>query len=312
MEPKAHHVVIGFFTLAAVLAALLFALWLGKSSGDKEWAWYRVGFDHPVGGLAKGNPVLYSGVNIGTVKDLTLAPENPAHVRALVRVDKSVPIRENTRAGLVMANITGSMSIQFTGGSPDSPVVPGNRSNPPLIQAQPSTISNLLSNSETLLTNADQLLASANQLLSKDNLDNVAAILDNTRLASESLVASRDDLLALMAQFDSAGMRTEEAAIKVSAAADRASEVLDDGVEPVLTSLNTAIQTLQPTLDRLDQLSADNGKALDQGLQGIGELGPTLRELRGTLRNLNSFTRKLEQDTFGTLLGEDSIKEYRE
>lgn len=43
MEPKAHHVIIGFFTLAAVSAALLFALWLGKSSTDTNWAYYRIG-----------------------------------------------------------------------------------------------------------------------------------------------------------------------------------------------------------------------------------------------------------------------------
>ena len=30
MEPRAHHVLIGSFTILAAAAALLFALWLGK------------------------------------------------------------------------------------------------------------------------------------------------------------------------------------------------------------------------------------------------------------------------------------------
>ena len=311
MEPKAHHIVIGFFTLTAVVAALLFALWLGKSSADTEWAWYRIGFDHPVGGLVEGNPVLYSGINIGTVEELTLAPENPAHVRVLVRVDKKIPIRENTKAGLVMANITGSMSVQFTGGTPDSPVLEGNRGNPPLIQAQPSTLSNLLSNSETLLTKADQLLENANNLLSEQNLDNIAAILDNTRQASNALLDSRDELAAMLEQFRAAGARTEDAAGRVSGAADHARNVLSD-LEPVIASLDRSVNALEPTLERIDNLTANNQQALDAGLQGVGELGPSLRELRNTLRNLNSFTRRLEQDTVGTLLGEDTMKEYRE
>ena len=311
MEPKAHHIVIGFFTLTAVVAALLFALWLGKSSTDTEWAWYRIGFDHPVGGLAEGNPVLYSGINIGTVEELTLAPENPAHVRVLVRVDKSIPIRQNTRAGLVMANITGSMSVQFTGGSPDSPALEGRRENPPLIQAQPSTLSNLLSNSETLLTKADQLLGNANELLSEDNLRNIAAILDNTRQASRSLVESKDQLTAVLDQFEAAGARTEAAAGRVSGTADHAREVLTN-LEPVIAGLNQSVESLRPTLERIDRLTADNEGALDAGLQGVGELGPSLRELRTTLRNLNSFTRRLEQDTVGTLLGDDTMKEFRE
>jgi len=310
MEPKAHHIVIGFFTLAAAVAALLFALWLGKTSADTEWAYYQIGFDHPVGGLSKGNPVLYSGIPVGDVQDLELAPDNPAHVRVLVRVNSDIPVREDTRVELVLANITGSMSIQFTGGTPDSPVLTGTRSDPPFIQAEQSTLSNLLSNSESLVTKADQLLSSANTLLAADNLENVTTILENARKASESLVANQEQLLGIVEQFDAAGVRTEEAAIKVSAAADRAREVLGEDVKPVLTATTRAITSLQPTLDRIDRLTANNEKALDSGLQGLGELNPALRELRNTLRNLNSFTRKLEQDPARMLWGGDDMKEF--
>lgn len=296
---------------------MLFALWLGKSSTDTNWAYYRIGFDHPVGGLAKGNPVLYTGVPVGDVLDLTLAPDNPpAHVRVLVRVNQDIPVRENTRAGLVLANITGSMSIQFTGGTPDSPpILEGHKANPPLIAAEPSAFSNLLTNGEAMLGKAEQLLESANQLMSENNLSNIAEILENTRQASESLLASRDELEALMARFDAAGIRAEEAAIKVSAAADRSREVLDERVEPVLLAMSRALTTLQPTLDRLDTLTGDNELALDAGLQGLGEITPpALRELRSTLRNLNSFTRRLEQDPpTGTLWGGGAgIKEYEQ
>ncbi|WP_254774113.1 MlaD family protein [Marinobacter sp. AC-23] len=72
MEPKAHHVIIGLFTLIAVAAALMFALWLAKSSADREWAYYEIVFDHAVSGLAKGNPVLYTGVEVGDVLGLQL------------------------------------------------------------------------------------------------------------------------------------------------------------------------------------------------------------------------------------------------
>ncbi|PSF05475.1 MCE family protein [Marinobacter fuscus] len=312
MEPKAHHVVIGFFTLAAVSAALLFALWLGKSSTDAEWSYYQIGFNHPVGGLAKGNPVLYSGIPVGDVLNLTLAPDNPAHVRVLVRVRRDIPVRENTKAGLVLANITGSMSVQFTGGSPDSPVLAGDERNPPLIAAEPSALSSLLTNGEAMLSKAESLLENANRLLATENLENVAVILENTRLASESLMQSRGELDALMNRFDAAGIRAEEAATKVSAAADRSREVLDQNVAPVLDAVSNALTTLQPTLDRLNRVTADNELSLEAGLQGLGEITPALRELRNTLRNLNAFTRRVEQDPTGTLLGRPKLKEFKE
>lgn len=312
MEPKAHHVVIGLFTLAAVGAALLFALWLGKSSSDREWAYYQIGFDHPVSGLSKGNPVLYSGIPVGDVLDLTLDPEDPSHVRVLVRVDQTIPVRVDTRAGLVLANITGSMSIQFTGGTPQSPILNGNRDNPPLITAEPSTFSNLLNNSEAMLSKAEQLLTNMNHLLATENVENVTAILNNTREASESLLANREALIELLNQFDSAAVRAEEAAIKVSRVSDNARLVLNDRVAPVLTAMDNALATLQPSLERLDQITGNNEHALDTGIQGFSQLAPALRELRSTLRSLNSFTRRLEQDPAGTLWGGSTMKEFEE
>ena len=170
MEPRAHHLIIGLFTILAFAAALIFSLWLAKSSADRDWGYYEIVFDHAVGGLSEGNPVLYSGVQIGDVVELNLDPDNPGHVRVLVRVDQSVPIRENTRAGLVLANITGSMSVQFSGGSPDQPALKGDRDSPPVIMAEPSAFNNLLANGEQLLTKADRLLTSATELLSGDNI----------------------------------------------------------------------------------------------------------------------------------------------
>ena len=57
--------------------------------------------------------MLYSGVQIGDVVDLKLNPLDPSQVRVLIRVDQDIPIRENTQASLVLANITGSMSLRI-------------------------------------------------------------------------------------------------------------------------------------------------------------------------------------------------------
>ena len=46
-------------------------------------------------------------------------------------------------------------------------------------------------------------------------------------------------------------------------------------------------------------------------LQGLGELGPTIIELRETLSALRSFSRRLEEDPAGYLLRSDSIKEFQ-
>ena len=271
MEPRAHHLIIGLFTILAFAAALIFSLWLAKSSADREWGYYEIVFDHAVGGLSEGNPVLYSGVQIGDVVELRLDPDNPGHVRVLVRVDQSVPIRENTKAGLVLANITGSMSVQFSGGSPDNPALKGDEDNPPVIIAEPSAFTSLLSNGEQLLAKADQLLTSATALLSADNIDNASAILENTREATDALLDRRDQLIALLEQFDAAAIRAEEAAIKVSNVSDNANELLQNDGQRVLESMDQALAVITSTMARIDELTRNNQGAMDAGLQGMGD-----------------------------------------
>lgn len=309
MEPKAHHLVIGLFTLISVVAALLFALWLAKSSADQEWAYYEIVYDHAVGGLAKGNSVLYTGVKIGDVLNVKLDQNSPGKVRVFIRVEKTVPVRKNTRAGLVLANITGSMSVQFSGGSNDSPILRGTFDNPAQITAEPSTFNSLLNNGEALLSRSEKFLTNINNLLSKDNRDNLAAILRNTRQASDSLLGSREQLVALLERMNEAANRASEAAIKVSSVSDNTNSLLQNEGKSVLTSMATAMAAAQEMIARIDRLTQENEGALDSGLQGVGELAPALRELRSTLRNLNQFTRRLGQDPSGVIWGGPTMKE---
>lgn len=309
MEPKAHHIIIGLFTVIIAAAALIFALWLGKSATDRDWAWYEIGFDHPVSGLSRGNPVQYSGVEVGEVVDLSLDSENPSHVRVLIRVDENVKIRENTRVGLVLANITGSMSVRFQGGTTDSPVLEGSRSDPPLIMAEPSVFTSLLDNGEALLSKAERLLTNANTLFSEENSANLTRILRNARVATDGLMDRRGELEQLLERMNDASVRAAEASARVSAFANNADRLLQSEGKNTLESLNSAIASIQTTATRIEQLTASNEGALDEGLQGLGELSPALRELRSTLRNLNHFTRRLEDDPSSTIWNRENIQE---
>ena len=309
MEPRAHHFLIGLFTIITAAAALIFALWLGKTSNEREWAWYEVAFDYTVGGLAEGNPVLYNGVNIGDVVSMRLLRDSPGEVRVLVRVDETIPMHEDTRASLVLANITGSMSIEFSGGSQSSPLLIGSRENPPIIDAQRSALSGLLDNSQMLMNKADQLLRNANQLFSADNIEQVSAILSNTREASETLVRKSAALDELFANLNQASGNASQAANQIAEVSGTADALLRNEGRSALRSMDRALGNFDAVMQRLNTLTSDNAGALDAGLQGMGELAPALRELRNTLNNLNRFTRRLDENPAGTLWGADTIKE---
>lgn len=310
MEPKAHHVVIGLFLLIFLAGALMFALWLGNSGNDREYDWYQVIFNSGVSGLSEGNPVKYSGIEVGDVSRLSLDPEDPRNVRALIRVYSDVPIKEDTRAGLALTNITGSMSIELKGGTPDSRRLQGDRSSPPTIQAEPSALNSLMTTGEALLAKLDEFLTTANTMFSPKNVRSLSQSLENIESMSTGLMEQRDDLSMLVTRFDELGAQANETLETFRRFAATADSLLDDEGRELFATAQSAMNALEASTTRLEQLTARNEGALDQGMQGAAELAPAMRELRNTLRSLNSVIYRFEDDPTGAILGRDPIREF--
>lgn len=309
MEPRAHHVLIGIFTVVTVAAILLFALWLGDAENNRDYDYYNVGFRQGVSGLSEGSPVQYSGIEVGNVVTLSLDSDDPRHVTALVRVYSDVPVRDNTEATLSLANITGAMTIQFYGGTPEGAVLDGNRDDPPYIEATPSQFSTLLSSSESLFQKADAFLSNANHFLSEENAENLTVTLHNLRRASDTLVAQQDNLeRALVGVYDAAE-RARTTFDRYRDLGDYLGQLLAEQGDPTLTETRQAAEALSRAATRIDSLVANNEASVSQGLHSLGELGPVMQDLQATLRNLSLLTKRLEEDPAKALLGQDSIQE---
>ncbi|MDE2270615.1 MAG: MCE family protein, partial [Xanthomonadaceae bacterium] len=71
-----------------------------------------------------------------------------------------------------------------------------------------------------------------------------------------------------------------------------------------------AMASLQQATQTLDKLLAQNQGSLQSGLRGVDQLGPTLRELRATLRDIHGITNQLRSNPAGYLLGRDQATEF--
>lgn len=296
MEPKGHHILIGLFTVLAGAGALLFALWLGQATSDRDYSYYDIGFDRAVSGLAVGSAVLYRGIKVGDVMGLDFDEDDPQLVRARVRVFQEIRITEDTRASLELANITGQMSIQLEGGSPESPRLEGDRYNPPLILAEPSPLSNMLSSGERILNNLNNLLENANRMFSEQNAEDLTQIVSNLRMTTDTLADQRGELSEGITQLN----RLLTDANRLTRRVDG---LIDGQGRELLDSANR-------TLNTLEQVVSQNQGALEQGLDSVNDLGPALRELRSTLNAVQQMTRRLEESPRGLLFGRDQIQEF--
>ncbi|KPA89688.1 MULTISPECIES: MlaD family protein [Pseudomonas] len=310
METRAHHVMIGLFSVLVVLGALLFGLWLAKSSVDTAFKDYEVVFNEAVSGLSRGSPVQYSGIKVGDVLQLSLDPKDPRRVLARIRLVGDTPIKEDTRAKLALTGITGTSLIQLSGGTPQSPELKGKDGRLPEIIATPSPISRLLSDSSDLMSGINVLLHNANELFSQQNVENVSKTLDNLQQTTGAIAGQRDDIRQVLQQMTQVGKQVSGTLEQTSQLMRNANNLLDKQGTQALGSAERAMQSLERSSATLDKLLASNQDSVNSGLQGLNELAPAIRELRETLSSLRTVSQRLNANPSGYLLGRDKNKEF--
>lgn len=311
METRAHHVLIGLFTVLTVGAALLFALWLAKSSADREFDYYDVIFTEAVSGLSRGGVVQYSGIKVGEVVELKLDPKDPRRVIARVRLNGGTPVRQDTRAKLTLAGITGTSLIQLSGGTPSSPALTAPPGKVPRIVASPSPFARLLADGEDLMSNVNNLLISANRILSLENAERIDRTLEHLEQTTGAIAGQSDNFAEALEQLALASREGRQAMHQLAQLMERGNGLLDEQGRSILVDAQKTMASLERSSQRLDLLIESNQGAVDGGLRGLNQLGPALQELRNTLRSLQGVSRQLEENPADYLLGRDKPKEFQ-
>ena len=247
METRANYALIGAFTLAVILAAFGFVFWFSGPSKATARRGFDVVFTGSVAGLSNGGAVTFNGLRVGDVSNLKLNPSNPSEVIAHIDIDKTIPIKNDTRARLEFSGLTGVASLALSGGgktTPDKVVTAGEEY--PVIRADPSQFQNLI---ETVQRMADQLGAftdKANKLLDQ-NSDSIGRTVTNVEQMTGSL-------------------------------ADKY-----DGVGPLLQSLNRTSAKLDQTLDGLNGMIGGSEGNAQKAIAEIGEAARSVRKLSDNL-----------------------------
>lgn len=310
METRAHHVLIGLFTVIVVAGALLFGLWLAKSSVDSEFKDYEIVFNEAVSGLSKGSSVQYSGIKVGDVVSLRLDPKDPRRVLARIRLGGETPIKEDTQAKLALTGITGTSIIQLSGGTPQSPKLKGKDGELPTIVASPSPIARLLNDSNDLMAGVNTLMQNANQMFSTENVARVSKTLEHLEQTTATIDDQRGDIHQAMQQLSAIGKQASATLEQTAALMRNANGLLSDQGKQALGSAERAMKSLEQSSATINTLLTNNQDSLNSGMQGLNGLAPAVRELRETLTSLRAISQRLEANPSGYLLGNDKNKEF--
>ena len=173
METRANYVLIGAFTLAAVVGAFLFVMWIagyGSSGGHRT---YQVVFNGSVAGLSTGANVSFNGIKIGEVTHLTFSRSDPHQVVADIDVNSEAPIDRNTKARLETQGLTGGAVVALLGGANRRSGASWPRmARPPVIYAgQSIQLQDILDSVAALSTKATSVLDDADKIIAENSPD---------------------------------------------------------------------------------------------------------------------------------------------
>ena len=237
MERKAHYALIGLFTFAVVAGAFGFIFWLHHSSGKKQAVAYRVIFDSSVSGLQVGGNVLFNGIRVGEVTNLRLDPDKPNQVVAMLAVNKSTPIRSDTRVGLEFAGLTGVAAVSLKGVSAKTPLIEREEGEPPTLRADPSASQDMMQAAREVLNKAEEVIA-ANQEAVHQAIADIATF-------SASLARNSDSVDSIVRDAKDTMANAKEA----TASARTLMENLDKRTDDITIGVNKMTATATRQID---------------------------------------------------------------
>ncbi len=183
METKANYTITGAFTLAVVLGVFGFIYWFLSSTGGGERSVYRIVFANSVSGLRSGASVLFDGMRVGEVTQLALDPHDPRKVEAQIALDRSVPVRADTKVSLSFQGLTGLAEVSLTGGSADAALVTADAGHLPTLYADPNAGADVTQAARDVLSRIAGLV-SENETTMRTSLHNIETV--TTTLAQNS------------------------------------------------------------------------------------------------------------------------------
>ena len=189
MERRVRFIVVGAFTLAAIVGVFLFVFWMHAAGGLSHTRPLRVDFQGSAAGLRPGSAVLYNGVRIGEVTRIAFDRIRADFVEADLAVDATAPLRKDARVGIEAQGLLGTTVVAIYGVTADAPLLSGAE---PSLVAGPST--SLSEQARAALTDIQSLVA--------DNKAPLNDILKNVDVFSEALKRNSSKIDGILAGID--------------------------------------------------------------------------------------------------------------
>lgn len=288
-----NHWKLGFFVLIAILAAIGVTFWIGARRFERDSFKAISYFDESVQGLEVGSPVKWRGVTVGTVAEITVAPDgrqvqvtSDIYTDALQRLGLAQPreggafIDPNLRMQLASAGITGVRFLQTDFFDPERYPPPALSFAPPWNYV-PSTRSTLKSVEDSAL----------------DILNKFPDLEDDARQALVDLRRTLGSVDRATAWIQADDGSVNRLLIELRAASVKLQHTLDEA------ALGRTAASLRQSADEVKAAATQVSSAAGSVGELRYEVQASLDALRETLDSVRALADRLERDPSTLLRG---------
>ncbi|MDX1278496.1 MlaD family protein [Oceanihabitans sediminis] len=251
-----------------------------------------------VNGLMKGNNVRYSGINVGTVKDITMVNDSTINVSMFIEERMQTHIKKNAIATIGSDGLVGNMIVNIIPGSGTAEIISDGDTIKSYSKIGTNEMLNTLNTTNenaALLTS--KLLDIANEITSgKGTLgmlinDTIASndlkqTINYLKLASLEANKTIVEINALVANVD---MENSVAGVMLN------NEAEAQKVKDMITNLNQSSQDIKLVIDNLNE-TITKFKEGDGALNYITTDKELVESLKASMENINEGTDKFNQN----------------
>lgn len=295
METRANYVIVGIFTLAAILAAFGFVYWTAAIGDKGETALLRIRIPGSASGLGRGSFVLFNGVKVGDVRRVYIDVNNPNAAIADTEVDRLTPITKSTQADIGIAGLTGQANVELKGADRNEPRLFDEaeaQGKVAEIVANPSAVTNLLETAQDIFTRADKVLSNL-ESFTRDVRGPLTDTVKNAQKFSEALAANSDGIDKFLASVSSLSTTLQGVSTKLdgtlTAAQDLLNSVDRDRVREIVANIDATTRNLKATSDRFDQVIGKVDTA-------VGSINDFAEKTQGTLGKVDKVLDGINPD----------------
>ncbi len=268
MEYRRSEVGAGIFILVSfiILALMIFAVSDIQSLFKKKKE-IKVLFQYS-DGIEKNAPVRYSGIKIGKVTNIRMAPEFGDKVELTLSIYRYAIIKEDTRAAIKTQGLVGDKYVELSGGSPQMSVLePGKL----LIGEESFKLEDLTKAGLELVTKMKGIA---------NNIDRIANNID--RMTGDPATTASIKTILHNLQDTSANLEVMTSSKdEVAQGLKNLPEMLkklEDLTTVILKKLEDSSTNLKAVTEKTDTMLGDNKKKIDDTLDNIKQMTQNLKE----------------------------------